>query len=575
MMLQLSEWLEANKIDYRTVDNEVIEITGFGKAFIADLTGVKSIFRGTKDQLVFNLMENPQILIDEEIFYVVFPFGRNWYYFDLREEFKFNLLKYVGSRKQPEVNIPFVNLGIHTPYELLNGSGDLTAWIKKAKQLGQTAIGICDRNTMAATLSLQKECAKAGVKYVFGYTFDLLHDGEKTEMKLYCQSQKGLRNLLRIQKIINVDSKDATIGIKDLLAHAAGNALVFGTLSSYWINQNLHYVEQMRHSFDGVYYQVDLSEYKAERIDAEVLKAVDYFFKTLYLPEFRNFVIEPILICDTYYLDKDDARNKIILNKIASGAAHKQSEDHYFKDIDEHYTTLKNLFDSDKWNIDELFKRMCSHTVDIAQRACASYDIGKMYMPQYIMLDDERVKYNTRFRMFHALLEEGLRRKIPPTLHEQYRQRLNEETYIIESTNNVDYFLIQYDMIREAKKRGIVTGIGRGSAGGSLVSYLLDIITIDPIKYGLIFSRFLVPERCGLHWVDEITAIAEDLELEPGESYIRIETDHGTLEVDKWAKLRIRRGEETLTLYANDLKDGDEILLDNRDRLWTLNDILQ
>ena len=60
MMLQLSEWLEANKIDYRTVDNEVIEITGFGKAFIADLTGVKSIFRGTKDQLVFNLMENPQ-----------------------------------------------------------------------------------------------------------------------------------------------------------------------------------------------------------------------------------------------------------------------------------------------------------------------------------------------------------------------------------------------------------------------------------------------------------------------------------------------------------------------------------
>lgn len=574
-MLQLSEWLEANKIDYRTVDNEVIEITGFGKAFIADLTGVKSIFRGTKDQLVFNLMENPQILIDEEIFFVVFPFGRNWYYFDLREEFKFNLLKYVGSRKQPEVNIPFVNLGIHTPYELLNGSGDLTVWIKKAKQLGQTAIGICDRNTMAATLSLQKECAKAGVNHVFGYTFDLLHDGERTEMKLYCQSQKGLRNLLRIQKIINVDSKDATIGIKDLLAHAAGNSLVFGTLSSYWINQNLHYVEQMRHSFDGVYYQVDLSEYKAERIDAEVLKAVDYFFKTLYLPEFRNFVIEPILICDTYYLDKDDARNKIILNKIASGAAHKQSEDQYFKDLDEHYTTLKNLFDGDKWNIDELFKRMCSHTVDIAQRACASYDIGKMYMPQYIMLDDERVKYNTRFRMFHALLEEGLRRKIPPTLHEQYRQRLNEETYIIESTNNVDYFLIQYDMIREAKKRGIVTGIGRGSAGGSLVSYLLDIITIDPIKYGLIFSRFLVPERCGLHWVDEITAIAEDLELEPGESYIRIETDHGTLEVDKWAKLRIRRGEETLTLYANDLKDGDEILLDNRDRLWTLNDILQ
>ena len=84
-----------------------------------------------------------------------------------------------------------INLFLH---ELLNGSGELSDWVKKAKYLGQNAIGICDRNTMAATLNLQKECTKAGLKYVFGYSFTLEHEGNKVDMKIYCQSQKGLRN---------------------------------------------------------------------------------------------------------------------------------------------------------------------------------------------------------------------------------------------------------------------------------------------------------------------------------------------------------------------------------------------
>lgn len=115
--------------------------------------------------------------------------------------------------------------------------------------------------------------------------------------------------------------------------------------------------------------------------------------------------------------------------------------------------------------------------------------------------------------MFLDLLEEGLKTKISKEDHDKYRKRLEEEIYIIESTNNVDYFLVQWDMVNEARKRGIVTGIGRGSAGGSLVSYLLGIISIDPIKYDLIFSRFLVPERCGLNWVDDVTIIGDDISI--------------------------------------------------------------
>jgi DNA polymerase-3 subunit alpha len=574
-MEELINWLNTHKISFRTIDKEVIEIEDFGKMFLADLSGVQSIFRLAKDEPVFNLMENPEILKGEGIYYVAFPFGRNWYYYDLREEFRFNILKYTGKRQAAQLTVPFVNLGVHTPYELLNASGDIKDWVKKAKWMGHDALGIADRNTMAATLHLQKECDKAGLKPVFGYSFTLVVNGEQVEMKIYCQRQEGLKNLLRIQKEIMVDSPDNTLSLNGLLEHAAGNALVFGSLSSYWLTKYPLITEKITKAFDRAFYQVDLSRYKAERIDREVLNATKYFFDNFYLPETTAFQIEPILLCDNYYLDRDDAGSKIILNKVATGAAHRQSDDQYYKDTDEHFAVFESLFDAGKWNVKALFQRMCAHTLEIAENATARFKLGEMYMPEYIMLPHEIEKYGNRRSMFRSLLEEGLRTKIPAENHPEYRKRLEEEIYIIESTNNVDYFLLQWDMICEARRREIAIGVGRGSAGGSLVSYLLGIISIDPIGYGLIFSRFLVPERCGLNWVDEITVIGEDREVEPGESYIEIEMEQGCLKFYKWAKLRVKRDSQAITVYANDLLNGDEILWDNRDRLWTLNDIME
>lgn len=573
-MEELIEWLNSNKISFDKIDNEVIEIEDFGKMFFTDLSNVHSIFKGKEDDISFNLMETPSVLMEEGINYVVFKFGFNWFYYDLREDFKFNILKYIGKRKATKIDIPYVNLGVHTPYELLNGSGDLSLWIKKAKYLGHSAIGICDKNTMAATLNLQKECFKAGIKHVFGYSFTLSFYDDKIDMKVYCQSQQGLKNLLRIQKEIMVDSEDNTITLSQLLARGEGNILVFGKLSSHWMKNNLHVINELEEAFDQVFYQVDLSEYKAERIDAEILHATKYYFDNFYFPEKDLFSIEPILICDNYYPDQDEAKNKIILNKIAEGAAHEQSNDQYFKDIDEHYEIFQSLFDPEKWNIYSLLSRMCKHTVDIANNAEAYFETGKMYMPEYIMLPEEKKKYGDRHNMFLDLLEKGLETKISKEDHDKYRKRLEEEVYIIESTNNVDYFLVQWDMVNEARKRGIVTGIGRGSAGGSLVSYLLGIISIDPIKYDLIFSRFLVPERCGLNWVDDVTIIGDDISINKNEEYAEVSLEGGkVLSLFKDAELRVKRNKEEITVYADELLPDDEIIMDNRDIVWTLNEI--
>lgn len=566
-MNELIAWLEANRICFRQIDNELIEIEDFGKMLLADLSGVNSIFKVNDTGVRFNLMESPDVLMQEEIYYVAFPFGNNFYYYDLREAFRFNLLRYIGKRQPTRINVPFVNLGVHTPFELLNGSGDVADWVGKAKYQGHTALGICDYNTMAATLTLQKECAKAELKHVFGYSFTLNHLDKKVEMKIYALTDKGLRNMLRIQKAIMVDSTDQTLTLRQLLDYAEGLVLVLGKRSGLWLSHNKHVVSMLKEIFSKLYFQVDLSEYKAERIDMEVLHSVACYFENFADPVTFSFDIEPILICDCYYLDKDDARNKIILNKVATGAAHEQSVEQYFKDVDEHFAVLQPLF-SDKWDVAKLFERMCQATIEIAEAAGAAYETNRNFMPRYDMTDDEKQKYGDRHTMFLALLEEGFKRLVPKGEEDIYRKRLEHEIYILESTDNVDYMLVQYDTVNWARANGILVGCGRGSAGSSLALFLMGITLIDPIKYNLLFERFLLPERAGLYPA-QATVLAGEIE---STHYIELVLENGkTLRLDKDAQLLVKRVETEIVVYADQLMDGDEIEFNHRNLLWDIN----
>lgn len=569
-MNELIEWLKRNKIQHSIIDEEVIEIPGMGQLFFEDTEKINSIFRLNPDgELIFNSVEEPHVLMNEGIDFIVFKFGNNWYYTDLRKEFALNILKYVGERQKPIHNVEFVNLGVHTPYELLNGSFMPKEWVKKAQYLGHKALGVCDKNTMASLYAFQRDCEAAGINPVFGYSLTV-NDGVTTfGGKVFVQSQKGLRNLLRIQKAIMVDSDDKTIYIEELLNRAEGNVFVFDKYSTEWIADNLsEWVPDFLKSFDKVFYQVDLSEYKAERIDIRVLESTKAYFHN----EEIVSIIKPILLSDCYYLDKDDAKNKIILNKVAEGAAHEQSDDQYFKDADEHYAWFEKLFDAERYDIPALFAECCENTVKVANDAVARFDNTRNYMPKYDMTEEEKAKYRTPHNMFNQLLEEGLQRLVPPEKQEQYRKQMEYEKYIIESTNNVDYLLVQYDTVNFCRRNGILVGCGRGSAAGSLLLYLLGITLIDPIKYDLIFERFLLPERAGLYPA-QTTIIGEDID---STKYIELELEGAhKLLIDVDAQLIIKReGEKKpIIVYADELQEGDDILFDNKDELFTINEI--
>ena len=244
----------------------------------------------------------------------------------------------------------------------------------------------------------------------------------------------------------------------------------------------------------------------------------------------------------------------------------------YFKDLDEHWNTMSGLFDEHKWDIEDIFNWACENTVKIAKGAEARYEIERNFMPQYDMADNEKSKYANRHEMFLDLLEDGFNKLVPKDKEDIYRKQLDHEIYVLESTNNVDYMLVQYDTVNWARKNGILVGCGRGSAGGCLVLYLLGITLIDPIKYDLLFERFLLPERAGLYPSD-VTIIGDDVD---SNQYIEVTLEnHKTYKIDKDAQLLVKRAgmDDPIVVYADELQTDDDIQFDNRDLLFTLNEI--
>lgn len=606
---EFCQWMDNNLMSWSWYDdtNDVVEIKDFGKLYFFDSDSVDKIFKG-EDKLGLQIPEPIDELIDDEIFYAIIKWGDNFYYTDLRGDVDLKILKFLGECSI-QTDYEYVNLGVHTPFELLNGSFLPDMWAKKAKFLGHNSIGICDKNTMAGTLLLQKACNKEGINPIFGYSLDVIvpekpklsypeymekhgHDPMAEEFydeycelvgdgipekkfggKVYTLTDEGFGHMLRIQKAVMVDNfEDPHISIEELTKRGTGNAFVFDKFSSEHLDEDI--VSQIMSSFDQVYYQFDMSEFKADRFDVMVLESAKK-----YLDNWNN-QIPPILICDNYYLDKDDFRNKIVLNKIAHGTAHQQSQDQYFKHVNDHIETIDPLFEGYKENPDcddwynGFLKEITSNTLKIANAAKARIETGVVFMPEYEMKDEEIEKYGDRRTMFLELLEDGLEEFVPDEKVDEYRDRLDSEIYVIESSNNIDYFLILWDIVNEAKISGIQTGVGRGSAGGSLVSYLMGITTIDPMGYDLIFERFLTPERCGLEPQD-VTVLADEVDIESGEEYVEIETDDGILKLLPESEMMVKRGEETIEVRADELQEGDDIVWDRKDEIWDIPEIIQ
>lgn len=484
----LGNWLQENKINYKIVDENIFEIKDFGLFYLlknkevevvdekGNITGVKEVIFDEDFNLIIDQLESN---LSSDCQYYCYWFGTKLYYIERNyKKFKFNILKYVGKANQSIEFDDYTFLGVHGKYEMLNGSRDYVDWIKKAKFLGIKNLGICEKSTMAGIMNFQIECIKKEINPILGITIEIRQENDdRYQIKLFIENEIGWNNLLSIYKIYNIENF-SFIDENLLLKHSEGLTCI---LSPKSLKFDKLLIQKYKKQFNNLYYQIDTVKFEGEDIDKFHLENLNRYFVS---------DLQPILLCDAYYLDKDESHIKGILNSISAKREH-ESFDQYFKNFDDCVEDLQNLTDNIDKIIDILYlaqentnnlKNICQFKVNTKER----------HLPKYKMTQEQKEQYgNDEEALLWDILQDGFIKKVPEGKEDEYLQRLETEFEVIKHGNVVNYFLILWDVIQWCRKEGIYVGHARGSAAGSLVSYLTDITQVDPIRWNLLFERFL------------------------------------------------------------------------------------
>lgn len=387
--------------------------------------------------------------------------------------------KYLGTTTLEVPNLPF--LGIHGQYEILNGSRNYDDWVAKAKFLQIPTLGICEKNTLAGTMAFQQACGKGEIKSILGETITISNGNDLfCEGKIYALTADGWKNVLQTNAEINVINSSQFVLEDRLLQLGKGVAFVFDPLQFPYDKKT---VKKYMEAFDQCYFKLDTVEFENPKTDMTLLERTQEYLN-------NDLGLQPIIICDAYYLDETDFEIKKDLNLI-SGVKSAVSKNQYFKADDENLVLFADLFKDEDFS--DVIGRAIESLTALDEAADFSIPTGKFKLPKYKMTPEEIEKYGDADTMFDALCVDGWERlKIgeKPNV-DVYLDRLQEEIDVIRTGGFINYFLILHDIIGWCEKNDILVGVGRGSAAGALVSWLLNITKIDPIEYGLLFERFM------------------------------------------------------------------------------------
>lgn len=457
-----------------------------------------------------------------------YEFGGRFYVLDKEDVEDVELIeaRYLGSAKQKLPTKAF--LGIHSGFELMNGIGLYEQWIAKAKFLGIQSLGICEKNTLSGVMAFQKECLNNEIKPVIGMSVSVKDKFENFLIKLYVRNRVGWLNVLKFNQKFNVEN-NLSISLDFLLENLEGLVVVLDPKT-----MNFELTSHFTQLSNPLYYQLDTVEFMVPEKDKLYIDNLELFLKS---------DLKPISITDAYYLEKDDWSVREILWSINKAFDDKTSNQ-YFKNKDQYAKELIAMFEESNTSWISLFKSAVANEQELIDLCNFNYDTSSRRLPRYEMSATEKSEYATKEDLFLGLIKKGFKeREINDP--QKYVDRLKEEMRVLKRGGVLDYFLILHDIISYARQSGKLVGVGRGSAGGSLVSYLLGLIQIDPLEFDLLFERFLNDGRMGT--------------MQECDSY-EIETDEGPLKLVEGSLLRISRNNQELVVYVHELAEGDIIL---------------
>ena len=194
----------------------------------------------------------------------------------------------------------------------------------------------------------------------------------------------------------------------------------------------------------------------------------------------------------------------------------------------------------------ELFKSAVANEQIVVDGCNFEYDTDTRHLPRYIMTEEESNQFDSNEKLFLHLVKKGFKdREIKDA--DKYLNRLKKEIAVLKMGDVIDYFLSLHDIISYAKRQNMLTGIGRGSAGGSLVAYLMGIIQVDPLRFDLLFERFLNEGRMG--------------RFEDRPSFKITQEDGSVIEFEEGSLVRIKRNDKETVVFVHELVEGDDIII--------------
>ena len=392
----------------------------------------------------------------------------------------------------------FVHLHVHSEYSLLDGACRIDGLMDRVKELEQTAVALTDHGVMYGCIDFYKAAKAAGIKPIIGCEVyvaprrmtDKVHglDQESYHLVLLCENQKGYQNLCymvseaflhgfygkpRIDLELLEQRHEGLIALSACLGGAIPQALLHEDYQGA-----REYALRLSNMFGPDRFYLELQDH-----GIEAQRPVNQGLQRLAREEGLPLVITN----DAHYLRKEDADMQDVLLCIQTGKTvddqnrmRFETQEFYLKSEEE----LRALFPG----CDEAF----SNTQKIADMCNVEFTFHEYHLPAYPVPEGY-----TNEEYFRKLCYEGFRERYPEEPKE-YRERMEYEISVISSMGYVNYYLIVWDFIHYAKQAGIPVGPGRGSGAGSIVAYCIHITEVDPMKYGLIFERFLNPERVSM-----------------------------------------------------------------------------
>ncbi|MDR1689750.1 MAG: DNA polymerase III subunit alpha [Clostridiales bacterium] len=396
----------------------------------------------------------------------------------------------------------FTHLHVHSQYSLLDGSAKIPEIISRVKELGMDSVAITDHGVMYGVIDFYKEAKKQGVKPILGCEIyvasgsrlnkDANKDNYYYHLVLLAENETGYHNLIKLVSFGFTDGfyYKPRVDLELLREHKEGlialSACVAGPVSKnllqYGYAHGLAQAKIYKEIFGANNFFIELQDHGL---------ANEKTVNPLLIKIAGELNLQMVCTNDSHYINRADAKAHEVLLCIQTGKT-MQDDDRMNYETDELYIKSPD----EMYALFPYAREALENTAKIAERCNIEIEFNNYKLPKF-----ELPEGTDSFGYLKSLCEKGILEKYGAKT-EEIEKRLNYELGIINSMGFVDYFLVVWDFIRYAKEKGIIVGPGRGSSAGSIVTYSLSITNIDPLKYNLIFERFLNPERISMPDID-------------------------------------------------------------------------